>query len=30
MLHFDESDALFGTRSDVQVTHDRYANLEIV
>ncbi len=29
MLLFDEADALFGKRSEVQDAHDRYANLEI-
>ncbi|MGR7026166.1 ATP-binding protein [Geodermatophilus sp. URMC 62] len=29
ILLFDEADALFGTRTDVRDSHDRYANLEI-
>jgi hypothetical protein len=29
MLLFDEADALFGKRSEVRDSHDRYANLEI-
>jgi SpoVK/Ycf46/Vps4 family AAA+-type ATPase len=29
ILLFDEADALFGKRSDVRDSHDRYANLEI-
>ncbi|MDJ0666692.1 MAG: ATP-binding protein [Desulfobacterales bacterium] len=29
VLLFDESDALFGKRSEVKDSHDRYANLEI-
>jgi hypothetical protein len=29
ILLFDESDALFGKRSEVKDSHDRYANLEI-
>jgi hypothetical protein len=29
MLFFDEADALFGKRSEVQDAHDRYANLEV-
>jgi hypothetical protein len=29
MLLFDEADALFGKRSDVKDSHDRYANVEI-
>jgi SpoVK/Ycf46/Vps4 family AAA+-type ATPase len=29
MLLFDEADALFGTRTEVRDSHDRYANLEI-
>jgi len=29
ILFFDEADALFGKRSDVQDSHDRYANIEI-
>lgn len=29
ILLFDEADALFGQRSDVKDSHDRYANLEI-
>jgi ATP-dependent 26S proteasome regulatory subunit len=29
ILLFDEADALFGKRSEVQDSHDRYANLEI-
>ena len=28
VLLFDEADALFGKRTDVRATHDRYANLE--
>ncbi|MFP5365238.1 MAG: AAA family ATPase [Thermoleophilia bacterium] len=28
MLFFDEADAVFGRRSDVQDSHDRYANLQ--
>ncbi len=29
ILLFDEADALFGKRSDVQDAHDRYANIEV-
>ncbi|HEY4004104.1 MAG TPA: ATP-binding protein [Pseudonocardia sp.] len=29
VLFFDEADALFGKRSDVQDSHDRYANIEV-
>ena len=29
VLLFDEADALFGKRSEVQDTHDRYANIEV-
>ena len=29
VLFFDEADALFGKRSKVQDTHDRYANIEV-
>ncbi|GDY80038.1 ATPase [Streptomyces avermitilis] len=29
LLLFDEADALFGRRSDVQDSHDRYANIEV-
>lgn len=29
MLFFDEADSLFGKRSEVKDSHDRYANLEI-
>ena len=29
MLLFDEADALFGKRSEVKDSHDRYANIEI-
>jgi MoxR-like ATPase len=29
MLFFDEADALFGKRTEVKDSHDRYANLEI-
>jgi SpoVK/Ycf46/Vps4 family AAA+-type ATPase len=29
VLFFDEADALFGKRTDVKDSHDRYANLEI-
>ncbi len=29
VLFFDEADALFGTRSEIRDSHDRYANLEI-
>ena len=29
ILFFDEADALFGRRSDVKDSHDRYANIEI-
>ncbi|MEV6693815.1 ATP-binding protein [Micromonospora sp. NPDC051196] len=29
ILHFDEADAIFGKRSEVRDSHDRYANLEI-
>src|ERR1700704_1112524 len=29
ILFFDEADALFGKRSDVKDSHDRYANLEV-
>ncbi len=28
VLHFDECDALFGKRSEVRDSHDRYANIE--
>ncbi|MEO3692008.1 ATP-binding protein [Roseateles paludis] len=28
VLFFDEADALFGTRSEVKDSHDRYANIE--
>lgn len=28
MLLFDEADALFGKRSEVNDAHDRYANIE--
>jgi vesicle-fusing ATPase len=28
VLLFDEADALFGTRTDVKDSHDRYANLD--
>jgi SpoVK/Ycf46/Vps4 family AAA+-type ATPase len=28
ILYFDEADALFGKRSNVKDTHDRYANIE--
>ncbi len=28
VLFFDETDALFSTRSDVKESHDRYANIE--
>jgi hypothetical protein len=29
VLFFDEADALFGKRSDVKDSHDRYANIEV-
>ena len=29
ILFFDEADALFGKRSEVKDSHDRYANLEL-
>jgi ATPase family associated with various cellular activities (AAA)/Winged helix domain, variant len=29
ILFFDEADALFGRRSDVRDSHDRYANIEV-
>jgi SpoVK/Ycf46/Vps4 family AAA+-type ATPase len=29
ILFFDEADALFGKRSEVNDSHDRYANIEI-
>jgi SpoVK/Ycf46/Vps4 family AAA+-type ATPase len=29
ILYFDEADALFGGRSDVRDSHDRYANIDI-
>ena len=29
VLFFDEADALFGKRTDVKDSHDRYANIEI-
>jgi SpoVK/Ycf46/Vps4 family AAA+-type ATPase len=29
LLLFDEADALFGKRSDVKDSHDRYANIEV-
>src|SRR6185503_16886302 len=29
ILFFDEADALFGRRSEVRDSHDRYANLEV-
>jgi SpoVK/Ycf46/Vps4 family AAA+-type ATPase len=29
VLYFDEADALFGRRTDVKDSHDRYANLEV-
>jgi SpoVK/Ycf46/Vps4 family AAA+-type ATPase len=29
ILFFDEADALFGSRSEVKDSHDRYANIEI-
>ena len=29
MLFFDEADALFGKRSEVKDSHDRYANLAV-
>ena len=29
ILFFDEADALFGTRTEVKDSHDRYANIEI-
>ncbi len=29
MLFFDDADALFGTRSDVKDSHDRYTNMQI-
>jgi len=29
MLLFDEADALFGKRSEVRDSHDRYANIEV-
>jgi SpoVK/Ycf46/Vps4 family AAA+-type ATPase len=30
ILFFDEADALFGKRSDVKDSHDRYANIEVI
>ncbi|MBS1751292.1 MAG: ATP-binding protein [Bacteroidetes bacterium] len=30
ILFFDEADALFGKRTDVKDSHDRYANKEVV
>src|SRR4030065_1347981 len=29
ILFFDEADALFGKRSEVRDSHDRYANIEV-
>ena len=29
ILFFDEADALFGKRTEVKDSHDRYANIEI-
>ena len=29
VLYFDEADGLFGQRTDLRDTHDRYANLEL-
>ena len=29
LLFFDEADALFGKRSEVKDSHDRYANIEV-
>jgi SpoVK/Ycf46/Vps4 family AAA+-type ATPase len=29
ILFFDEADALFGKRTDVKDSHDRYANIEV-
>lgn len=29
VLFFDEADALFGKRSEVKDSHDRYANIEV-
>jgi SpoVK/Ycf46/Vps4 family AAA+-type ATPase len=29
VLLFDEADALFGKRSEVRDSHDRYANIEV-
>lgn len=29
VLYFDEADALFGKRSEVKDSHDRYANIEV-
>jgi SpoVK/Ycf46/Vps4 family AAA+-type ATPase len=29
ILFFDEADALFGKRSEVKDSHDRYSNIEI-
>ena len=29
MLLFDEADTLFGKRTEVRDSHDRYANLEV-
>jgi hypothetical protein len=29
VLLFDEADALFGKRSEVKDSHDRYANIEV-
>lgn len=29
LIFFDEADALFGKRSEVRDSHDRYANIEI-
>jgi len=29
ILFFDEADALFGKRSEIKESHDRYANIEV-
>ncbi len=29
MLVFDEADALFGARSEIKESHDRYANVDL-
>jgi hypothetical protein len=30
VLCFDEADALFGKRTDVRDSHDRFANVEVI